>query len=675
MNTDLCVFVVQEKRERKSLFMSCASSKSLGDTENMSISLRTKLIVSFLVVVVITGFVATWVGVRLIGDGIIRQAQDKVRVDLNSAREIYQEKLENVKLVVRLTAVRFLIIESLLSGDIEPMKAELRRMRERESLDVLTLTDKDGVVIFRTRNPGIYGDSQAGDEVVSRALFSREVAASTQIIPREELIKEGEDLAEQAYMKFISTPKAKPRPEDEETSGMMIKAAAPVLGYNGNLLGVLYGGKLLNRDYEIVDKVKDIVYQGQTYKGKDIGTATIFQRDLRISTNVKREDGSRAIGTRVSEEVYDQVLVKGLPWIGRAFVVNNWYITAYEPIRNIAGDIIGILYVGILEEKFADMRRGTIWMFLGITLAGVAAALIVSYFLANGILKPIRHLVFASKRLAEGDLTHRVQLKSKDEIGELGETFNFMVESLTDRDEQLKRYTQQKIMESERLAIIGQLAAGVAHELNNPLGGVLVYSHLLLEDLDGEDPKRENLEKIVKQATRCKEIVKGLLDFARQTEPEIELADVNKILKDTLSLVENQALFQNIKISRSFCSSPPQVMVDKAQIQQVLMNIVFNAAEAMEGYGDLIISTRVAEADQFMEIEFTDTGCGIPEENLERLFEPFFTTKEVGHGTGLGLAISYGIIQRQGGDIEVKSQVGKGTTFTIRLPIIGKEKE
>jgi len=229
-------------------------------------------------------------------------------------------------------------------------------------------------------------------------------------------------------------------------------------------------------------------------------------------------------------------------------------------------------------------------------------------------------------------------------------------------------------MESERLAIIGQLAAGVAHELNNPLGGVLVYSHLLVEDLDDEDPKRENLEKIVIQATRCKEIVKGLLDFAHQTEPKIELANINKILKDTLSLVENQALFQNIKISKSFCSSPPQVMVDKAQIQQVLMNIVFNAAEAMEGYGDLIISTRVTETDRFMEIEFTDTGCGIPEENLERLFEPFFTTKEVGHGTGLGLAISYGIIQRHGGDIEVKSQVGKGTTFTIRLPI-GKEKE
>ena len=153
-----------------------------------------------------------------------------------------------------------------------------------------------------------------------------------------------------------------------------------------------------------MNDVKEIVYQGVKYKGKDIGTATIFQRDLRISTNVKRKDGSRAIGTCVSKEVCDQVLVKGLPWVGRAFVVNNWYITVYEPIKNIKGEIIGILYVGILEEKFVDMRRRTILMFLGITLAGMVVAFIVSWFLASGVLKPVKELVFASKQLAKGDL-------------------------------------------------------------------------------------------------------------------------------------------------------------------------------------------------------------------------------------------------------------------------------
>jgi len=642
----------------------------------MHLTLRAKLIISFIAVIVISGIVSMYVGVRLIGDQIIHQAQDKVRIDLNSAREIYMEELDEIKYVVRLTATRFFMKQSLTNNNIQLMKNELGIIRIRESLDVLTVTDENGIVLYRARNPDVYGDNQLNDDIIKHVIQKKEVAASTEIVPREELLKEGEQLAKRAYFKFIPTPKAKPRPEDEMTSGMMMKVAAPILDDSGRLLGVLYGGILLNRQYEIVDKIKQTVYQGEVYEGKDIGTATIFQGDLRISTNVKRDDGSRAIGTRVSEEVYDQVLVKGLPWIERAFVVNDWYITAYEPIRNISDQVIGILYVGILEKKFSDMRQTTMLYFLGLTLGGIIASVFISYFLAHRILQPIRNLVFASERFAQGDLTHRVHLKSKDLIGKLGDTFNYMAESLRERDEKLKERAQQTIQESGRLATIGQLAAGVAHELNNPLGGVLMYSHLLLENLNENNDdgnNKENLEKIVTQATRCKKIVKGLLDFARQTEPKVELSDINELLEETLILIENQASFQNIRISKKLSSSLPKVMVDQSQLQQVFINIALNAAESMEevseAKGKLEIKTNVSEDNQHVEISFSDTGCGIPEENIKRIFEPFYTTKEVGRGTGLGLAISYGIVQRNNGTISVKSKVSEGTTFTIRLPI------
>ena len=635
----------------------------------MSLSLRAKLIISFIVIIAICGIVATFVGVRLIGDGIIRQAQDKVRVDLNSAREIYQQRLRKVEDVVRLTANRFFLEQSLESRDAGLLKDNMEAIRLREGLDVLTITDVNGKIFFRTRNPEIAGDDQTICEIIRRAVTEKRVISSTVIFPREELMKEGEDLVERAYFEFIPTPKAKPRPEVVETSGMMIMGAAPISNVQGSFLGVLYGGILLNRQYEIVDKIKETVYQGETYKGKDMGTATIFQGDLRISTNVLAEDGGRAIGTRVSEEVYDQGLVNGLPWIERAFVVNDWYITAYEPIRNISGGIIGILYVGLLEKKFADMRQSTMWVFLGLTLGGMAVALIFSTFLADRIVKPIRRLVYASERLAQGDLTYRVHLKTRDAIGKLGETFNFMAESLRERDEELKARAQQTIQESERLATVGQLAAGVAHELNNPLGGVLMYSHLLLENMGKNDSNRRNLEKIVNQATRCKKIVKGLLDFSRQTEPKIETVNINDLINAALLLVEHQAVFQNIKVIKDFLPDPPRVRVDGAQMQQVFINIALNAAEAMEGAGSLTIKTQKSGDGAFMEVLFTDTGCGIAEENIERLFEPFYTTKEVGRGTGLGLAISYGIVQRNNGIIEVKSEVGEGTTFMIRLPI------
>jgi two-component system NtrC family sensor kinase len=639
----------------------------------MKIPLRAKLIISFLVVIIICGLVATLVAIRLIGTGIISQAQDRVRTDLNAARHIYQDEIEEVKALLHLSAQRFFIKDALLENDVKKLKRELEEIRKRQSLDILTLTDRNGQVIVRARNPSVTGDNQAHDELVSQVLSGRKVIATTVIVPREELVKEDANLAEQAHIKFIHTPKAKLSLETEQTSGMTIKAAAPVFGYDGSLVGVLYGGNLLNRNYKIVDRIKQIVYQGVIYKGKDIGTATIFQGDLRISTNVKAEDGRRAIGTRVSEEVYERVLVKGLPWIDRAFVVNNWYIAAYEPIKNIEGKIIGVLYVGILEEKFMDIRKRTVAMFLGITLAGMVIALIASSFLADGVLQPIKHLVFASAQWAKGDLEYQVKTTGKGEIAELAETFNLMASSLKERDEKLKEYTSQQIMKSERLATLGQLAAGVAHEINNPLGAVLMYAHLALEDLKEEDVLRKNLEKAVAEASRCKDIVKGLLDFAHQTEPKVEDSDVNETLERTLAMVENQALFQNVKITKSLCASLPKVSMDVGQVQQVFTNIVLNAAEAMEGKGELTVATRMTVDNEYIEIEFSDTGCGIPAEYREKIFDPFFTTKEVGRGTGLGLAVSHGIISSHKGTVEVKSERGKGTTFFIRLPVKRKE--
>ena len=635
----------------------------------MKASLKTKLVTSFLAVILICGLVATVVGTRLIGTGIIRQAQDKVRNDLNSAREIYRQESTNLKDTVRLTALRFFLKDALLKNDVKTLTEELGSIRKAESFDILTLTDNTGRVLVRSRNPSVCGDSQAGDDLISYILSSGQAVAATEIIDAEELGKEGADLAEQACIEFIPTPKAKPTSETRQTSGMMIKVGAPVRGYDGSLLGVLYAGKLINRDYKIVDKVKNTVYQAVKYKGKDIGTATIFQGDLRISTNVMRQDGTRAIGTRVSEQVYDQVLVRGLPWIGRAFVVNNWYISAYEPIRDIKDKIIGILYVGILEEKFTDMRNETTAIFLGIAFAGMVGALVVSSFLAKGVLRPIRKLIFASHQWAGGNLDYRVETRQKDEIAELTRTFNTMASSLRERDERLKEYTARQIMKSERLATLGQLAAGVAHEINNPLGAILMYSHLSLEEMEADDPRRKNLEKVTAEATRCKNIVRGLLDFARQSEPNVVEADANEILRRTLSLLQNQAQFHNITITTTLCNSLPKAMMDSGQIQQVFTNIILNAAEAIEGQGEVKIATRTVEDGHSIEIEFTDTGCGIPRENLEKIFDPFFTTKEVGRGTGLGLAVSYGIIARHKGTIEVKSNPGKGTTFIIRLPL------
>jgi len=233
--------------------------------------------------------------------------------------------------------------------------------------------------------------------------------------------------------------------------------------------------------------------------------------------------------------------------------------------------------------------------------------------------------------------------------------------------------THLQLVSSEKMASLGKLAAGVAHEINNPLGGILIYSSLMMEDLPERDPKRGDLARIVQEASRCKDIVKSLLEFARQTEPKLEPTDINRAITDGLFFLENQALFHNIKIIKNLDPFLPFVRGNASQLKQVLINIIVNAAEAMHGNGTFTITSYPSPDRKGIILEFTDTGEGISEENLTRIFDPFFTTKEVGKGTGLGLATSYGIIEDHGGKISVRSKVGEGTTFTIELPTYPEE--
>ncbi len=649
------------------------------------LSLRTKLILSFLGVILVGAILTMIFGSRLVKRTIIDEAQKKVAHDLSSAWMVFNDKLNYVKDVVNFNAERESIQDAIVNKRSDILLRYLNRVRSQRGLDILTLADNQGRVIVRTRNPEIIGDDQSQDEIVMKALSGGDYAAP-QIIRRDELLKEGQDLADRAYMEFVPTPKAAPRRENKEENGMMLKAASSV-NDGEKILGVLYGGILLNRKYDIVDQVKELVYKDETYKGREIGTATIFQYDLRISTNVRNEKGERAIGTRVSREVNQAVLERGEAWIDRAFVVNDWYITAYEPIRDIDEDIIGILYVGILERPYIDTTNKVIFGFSIIAVLCVFVLLAILAFSTTRITNPLHKMVLATQRIAKGDLSQKLNITSKDEIGALADSFDQMTRELKAANEKLiewgttlekkveertKELTemQSHLIQSEKLASLGKLAAGIAHEINNPLGGILIYSHLTLEDMGKDSPQYENLKKIVKETTRCKDIVKGLLEFARPRDPEMILADINEIVEKSLSIMERQALFQNISLKKKYASDLPRIVVDGAQLQQVFMNIIINAAEAMDGNGTLTIKTSLGGHGESIDIDFTDTGHGIKEEDKKRLFEPFFTTKQVGKGTGLGLAISYGIIRKHKGTIRVASQEGKGSTFTVVLPVI-----
>jgi len=233
------------------------------------------------------------------------------------------------------------------------------------------------------------------------------------------------------------------------------------------------------------------------------------------------------------------------------------------------------------------------------------------------------------------------------------------------RDITEKKKIRERMIHSERLASLGELAAAVAHEINNPTHTIFAYSHLLLEEVGDDGKKREWLEMMVSEASRVKKIVQGLLEFARRKEPELGQVDVGRVIDSGVALVENQAHIHNVQIERSVAPGLPHVTGDAVQLQQVFMNVALNAIEAMDKGGTFTIDAGTADGD-LIEIRFSDTGCGITEENIARLFEPFFSTKP--SGTGLGLSVSHGIVTSHGGTIRVESKLNEGTTVVIALP-------
>jgi len=442
-------------------------------------------------------------------------------------------------------------------------------------------------------------------------------------------------------------------------------AAHPIFDNMYNLLGVIVGGLILNKDDTIVDEIKRYIYQGEKYKGRDMGVATIFHGGVRIATNVMTKDNKRAIGTTLSKEVYDRAIVKGKKWVGRTFVVNDWYITTYTPIYDMNKNRIGILYTGLLEAKYRDIMWHTIWSTLGITLLGMIAAFFISFYLGNTIITRIRLLKEAAEAIAAGNLDCKLSPDRISGFDMLDEAFNYMSTSLKDHDEKLRSACLQ-LARAEKLSALGEMAAGVAHEINNPLGGILLYSNLIAEDLPEGSSAQENMRKIIQQTNRCKEIVQNLLNFARIPTGDMAPLDINDVIKTSLNLVVNQWIFHGIEIEKRLTETLPEVIGHRARLEEIFLNLLINAADAMKGKGKLTITTGM-DADS-VKILVSDTGQGIDEENLPHIFEPFFTTKEPGKGTGLGLSIAYGAIREHGGLIDAESAPGKGTTFTISLP-------
>jgi len=305
-------------------------------------------------------------------------------------------------------------------------------------------------------------------------------------------------------------------------------------------------------------------------------------------------------------------------------------------------------------------------LLIGAVLCGVAWA-----FKITG---PMERLSRATRTIAGGDFDVRVNISARDELGDLATSFNKMAGGLKEREEELHDAHQQ-LVQSEKLAAFGQLGAGIAHEVKNPLAGILACAQMAAEEVQGGSQVHDDLKLIEKETRRCKSIIDNLLKFARQEKTEMTPTSVNEVIEDSIAIVRHQLEINEVRVEEVLLPDLPVIQGNANQLQQVFINLLINAQHAMQGTpGSMRVESRVAE-NGAVEVWFTDTGPGIPEDVRVRIFEPFFTTKATGDGTGLGLSVSFGIIADHGGEIQVESEMGQGTTFIITLPCSEKSSE
>ncbi|MDQ5879638.1 MAG: two-component system, NtrC family, sensor kinase [Pseudomonadota bacterium] len=621
----------------------------------------------------------------------------KVSSDLVTAHEYMDRVVRGVGGSVEALAETHRLRAALASNDRNRIAEEIGRSRRRHGLDFMYVLDAEGKVVHASAaHPA--RESHASWPVVSDALAGRS-GSVIDIYGMKALEAIDPSLRDRAAINIVPTPQARPDSRQTEERGMLIHAAAPMTDAAGKVIGVLEGGMLLNGNLGFVDTINSIVYRDGSLPLGSKGTATLFLDDTRIATNVRLFEDERALGTRVSQQVREFVLEHGSTWLGTAFVVNDFYVSGYEPVVDSFGKRVGMLYVGFLEAPFLTAKENALKLmfaiFAAISLIGSAWSL----KWAREVMHPISLMKEAIVSIDRGDVAARVgETGSRDELGLLAAEFDRLLDVLAEKRNELQRWAneldckvtertqalaaanaelrmaQRQLVTSEKLAAIGELTAGVAHEINNPIA--VIQGNLdVLRDVLGVQavPVAQEIRLIDEQVHRIRIIVTKLLQFARPGEfaGYVEEINVNEVLADCLVLAQHHLVKRNIEIVKVFAASR-WVSINRHELQQVLINLIVNAVQAMPDGGKLTLATAdwlSADGDCLgTRISVQDSGDGIAPEDLSRIFDPFFTTKK-NEGTGLGLSISHSLIKRYGGNLTVESVPGQGAVFSVWLRI------
>ncbi len=648
------------------------------------LSIREKLLAMVLVpllgVLPLLGLFLLWWS----GEAMDRLLVTKVRSDLAVAHGYFERVLAEVGASASLVAESH-ALQQALDGPVAERSALLHRFAQRERLDIIRLLGADGRVL--ASDTGQADESGPPDPAPGTDRTSIEV-----LMPVQQRVL-SPALRQRVAVPLVPTRNAAPTQRTVEDRAMVLLATRSVRGIDGRLQAQVQAGVLLNRNLPFIDHINEIVYPEGSLPFSEWGsrgTATLFLDDVRISTNVRlfgSEGDNRAIGTRVSRTVRESVLDRGTPWLDRAFVVDEWYVSGYLPLADGEGRRVGMLYVGILERPFTLLKYGALASIALLFAAVMTVTAIVSLRRARSIFRPLEQMEATMLQVEAGALEARVgPVASQDEIGRLAGHLDQLLDVIAGNTERLQRWNaeldakvaertrslelaQQQLVRSEKLATVGQLTASIAHEVNNPIAVIQGNLDLVRETLGaaGAAPVAGELALMDEQIERMRLIVTRLLQFARPGEYAgyVENVAPAAALEDSLVLVAHLLARSGIGLRRDLRATR-SAAINRHELQQVLVNLLVNAIQAQPEGGLLLLGTADWGGDG-VEITVADAGPGLSSELLATLFQPFVTRKK--DGTGLGLWISRGIVERYGGEITAARREGGGALFTLRLKV------
>jgi two-component system NtrC family sensor kinase len=533
-------------------------------------------------------------------------------------------------------------------------------------MDILNIISPDGTVMMRTRPPFNKGDDVSDDPIVKNVLKKKKSVKGVYVLTKSLLMDEGTSL----YQRTIDTT--------GESDAMIMGTAIPVM-HGEKMIGIISAGFLLNGNNDLVDEIRDSILYGDYYKGRSVNTVTIFMGDKRIATNVVGENAGRATGTRASEKIVSTVMQNGDPWTGRAWVVDAWYLSRYESIRNPDGGIIGMLYVGELEEKYRDIRFKAVTSILSVILAAMVFSILVFTFIAWGILVPVKNLHNATLMLMNGDRKARIKGNYSGEIGHLTNSFNNMANDIEKHTLEIEKKQKELAALNNELELTNRnyidMLGFVSHELKNPLASAVMGLHTVKDGYLGElnEKQLKALNSVAESLDYFKDLIKNYLDLSRLEKGEYIVQRQNIFLKNAVIdpvLQQFTEEFKSRHISIDLgVHDDTKVDADPDLLRIVYDNLISNAVKYGKEGG--VIRLREKIVDGRFVFSVYNEGVGIPKEKMTLLFKKFSRIYRAEHagkrGTGLGLYSCHEIIKKHGGKIWAESVPDKWVEFSFEI--------